>query len=135
MIVVTANGCFDNLHDGHVYFLSFCLRQGDKLVVGINTDEYICRKKTMNMVSAEKRKQELLNLGFVDEVIIFPEDDPCNFIAKVNPQIHCIGMEYKGKAIEENFCKSRGIEIVYVPRVGGWASSNARQKNISSFGC
>ena len=124
---VTCNGCFDGLHPGHMFFLGYCLAQGDELVVGINSDIYIMRKKRPKPFYAqEERKQQLLDLGFVSKVVIFGEDNPISFIEAERPHIHCTGAEYIDSCVEAETVMSVGADLVFVPRVGKWASSNAK---------
>lgn len=126
-IRVTVNGCFDGLHPGHLFMLGYALAQGDELFVGINSDEYIMRKKGRLLVPAEQRVKALMNLGFVKDVLVFPEDDPVRFIQRSQPQVHCTGMEYYHHAKEEDWCKIWNIKLVYVPRVGDWSSTKLRR--------
>ena len=123
MTIVTCNGCFDGLHPGHMFFLGFCRAQGDFLIVGINSDRYLREHKRQNFLPAEERKKALLELGFIEAVVIFDEEGPCRFISNVNPQVHCTGEEYRGRAVEEPLCREKGIRLVYVPRVGKWSST------------
>lgn len=124
MIKVTCNGCFDGLHYGHLFFLGYAKALGDKLFVGINSDVYIKKqKRPLPYFNQEKRKQALLSLGIVDEVIIFNEENPCKFIEKIKPDIHCVGEEYKGTAIEEKTVKQLGGKMCWVPRTNLWSSS------------
>ncbi|MEM4720661.1 MAG: adenylyltransferase/cytidyltransferase family protein [Candidatus Methanomethylicaceae archaeon] len=124
MKVVTCNGCFDRLHAGHLLFLGYCRAQGDYLVVGLNSDEYLAGHKRTVFVPFSKRRLDLLETGVVDEVIEFKEETPVEFIKSVMPSVHCIGEEYAGRNVEEGVCKELGISVVYVPRFGRWSSAN-----------
>jgi len=124
MRTVTCNGCFDALHPGHLFFLGYALAQGDELIVGINSDDYIIRNKRSNPHRNQKeRKSDLLSLGFIKNVIIFPEDSPIEFIRIVRPDVHCTGEEYRNSCREERVCKDLGIRLIFVPRIGDWSSS------------
>lgn len=122
-IVVTTNGCFDGLHAGHFFFLGYCLAQGSTLIVGINSDEYIIKHKRPNPIPQDIRKQELLNIGCISKIVIFNEDNPIEFLKQEKPQIHCIGKEYEGIAIEEPYCNNNGIKLIYIPRLMKYSSS------------
>ena len=124
--LVSTNGCFDGLHPGHFFFLGYCSAHGDRLVVGINSDDYIVKHKRDNPIPAQQRKRALLDIGFITKVVVFDEDNPIEFLKREKPDVHCIGMEYKGKAPEEPYCKANGIKVVYVPRIRGWSSSALR---------
>ena len=124
--LVTCNGCFDGVHPGHMFFLGFCRALGKQLVVGINSDEYILRHKRKNFIPEADRKMRLMDLGFIYAVHIFREETPVEFIRRWRPDVHCIGEEYRDKAVEIGPCKEMGIKIVYVPRIGSWSSSALR---------
>ena len=51
------------------------------------------------------------------------------FIKNIKPQVHCTGMEYIGKCTEEQICKDLKINLIFVPRVGKWSSTEIR-KNV-----
>jgi len=122
---VTCNGCFDGLHPGHLFFLGYCLAQGDRLVVGINSDRYIMRNKRKKMNYCEsKRKSMLLSIGFIDDVYIYDEDTPIEFIKTIKPSVHCTGQEYSDNCPESSVCDKFGIELVFVPRISTWQTSN-----------
>lgn len=130
MSVVTCNGCFDGLHPGHLFILGFARAQGDELIVGINSDGYIRRVKGREPIPEAERAKALMELGCVSRVVIFHEDDPREFLRSVRPWIHCIGAEYRGKAVEEPTCWELGIRMVYVPRVGNWSSTVLRKGSL-----
>ncbi len=123
-ILVSCNGCFDGLHPGHLFFLGYAKAQGDRFIVGINSDDYIIRKKRNKPnFSSEVRSKIILSLGIVDEVVVFNEDDPRKFILRTMPNIHCIGEEYKETAIEREVVKETGGKICWVPRTNIWSTS------------
>lgn len=124
--LVTCNGCFDGLHPGHLFFLGFCRGQGGRLVVGINSDEYIRTHKRPNPIDQQKRAKDLIDLGFIEAVEVFKENDPREFIRRWMPTIHCISEEYMDTAIELSVCDELGIQVVYVPRIGDWSSTMIR---------
>jgi D-beta-D-heptose 7-phosphate kinase/D-beta-D-heptose 1-phosphate adenosyltransferase len=124
-VIVTCNGCFDGLHQGHLFFLGYCRALGDTLIVGVNSDEYILKRKRVP-IPQDERVSELRRIGCIDRIVTFKEDDPREFIKKYKPDIHCIGEEYIGTAIEIELCREMGIKIVFVPRVGDWSSTKIR---------
>ena len=126
MITVTCNGCFDGLHPGHMFFLGFCRGQGDRLIVGINSDEYIRRHKRREPVPKDERAKALMSLGFIWDVVSFSEPNPGAFVRRVRPDVHCTGAEYDGGCAEERVCEEIGARLVFVPRVGDWSCSIMR---------
>ena len=82
--VVFTNGVFDILHIGHLKLLRHAKTLGNRLIVGINSDSSVKRLKgNLRPINGENtRKESLLELGFVDDVIVFEEDTPLEAITK-----------------------------------------------------
>lgn len=94
--VVWTNGVFDILHEGHFKLLKFAKSKGQKLIVGINSDESTKRLKGENRPfnNQLQRQMNLKLLPWVDDVIIFDEDTPINAINKVKPNLIIKGGDY-----------------------------------------
>jgi cytidyltransferase-like protein len=73
--VVIATGGFDPIHSGHIEYLNKAKALGDLLVVGINSDEWLRRKKGKEFLSSNEREIILSNLKSVDKVITFDDRD------------------------------------------------------------
>ena len=73
--VVLVTGGFDPLHSGHIAYFKAARELGDYLVVGVNSDEWLTRKKGRPFMSFEERAAIIKELGCVDEVIGFDDDD------------------------------------------------------------
>ncbi|WP_024789615.1 D-glycero-beta-D-manno-heptose-7-phosphate kinase [Lebetimonas sp. JH292] len=99
--IVFTNGCFDILHIGHVKYLQKAKALGDKLIVGVNSNESVRRLKgPKRQVNDEYDRAYLLaSLEVVDYVVIFDEDTPYELIKKVKPDILVKGADYKGKEV------------------------------------
>ena len=97
MTIVFTNGCFDIIHAGHIQYLEDSKRicQGDKLVVGLNSDDSMRRIKREPFNTQENRKKVLEALGIVDEVHIFEEDTPYELIKKIKPRYITKGGDYE----------------------------------------
>jgi len=93
---IFTNGCFDILHRGHIELLRFCKSCGDRVIVGLNSDESVRRLKGNNrpINSQEDRKILLESLVFVDQVILFDEDTPYNLISDLMPDTIVKGGDY-----------------------------------------
>ena len=96
MKTVFTNGCFDLIHVGHIRYLKQARELGDRLVVGLNSDESVKRLKGKNrpLISQNYRKEMLLAFSFVDDVEVFDEDTPLNLINKVKPDVLVKGGDY-----------------------------------------
>lgn len=82
---VLVTGGFDPLHKGHIEYLTAAKNLGDYLVVGVNSDEWLSRKKGKPFMVVEDRISIIKNLKMVDQVITFDDGDgsACNAIQKV----------------------------------------------------
>jgi D-beta-D-heptose 7-phosphate kinase/D-beta-D-heptose 1-phosphate adenosyltransferase len=89
MTTVFTNGVFDLLHVGHVRLLQFARRQGDRLIVAINSDASARRIKGLErpIVCDEERAEMLLALRHVDDVQIFADDTPEPLIRRLRPDV------------------------------------------------
>lgn len=94
--IVLANGCFDLLHVGHVRYLEAAKREGDVLVVAINTDESVQRNKGAGrpLVPESERAEMLAALRCVDFVTVFGEDTADDLIRALRPNVHAKGTEW-----------------------------------------
>ena len=100
--VVFTNGCFDIIHSAHLKLLNFSKKQGDILVVGLNSDESIKRIKgesrPINDIS--ERTDVLLSLNnLVDYIVVFNEDTPYSILKYIQPNVIVKGGDYKKKDI------------------------------------
>jgi D-beta-D-heptose 7-phosphate kinase/D-beta-D-heptose 1-phosphate adenosyltransferase len=99
--IVFTNGCFDILHLGHVKYLQKAKALGDKLIVGVNSNDSVSRLKgSERPVNDEYDRAYLLaSLEVVDFVVIFEEDTPYGLIKQVKPDILVKGKDYEGKEV------------------------------------
>lgn len=75
MKLVLVTGGFDPLHSGHIEYFQEAKKLGDKLVVGINSDEWLTRKKGRPFMPFKERATIIENLSMVDHVISFDDKD------------------------------------------------------------
>lgn len=73
MKYVLVTGGFDPLHSGHIEYFRAAARLGDKLIVGLNSDDWLERKKGKAFMPFEERATIIENLEVVDEVIDFDD--------------------------------------------------------------
>jgi cytidyltransferase-like protein len=73
--VVLVTGGFDPLHSGHIAYFKAAKELGDHLVVGLNSDDWLTRKKGRPFMPFEERAAIIKELAVVDEVIGFNDDD------------------------------------------------------------
>ena len=73
--IVLVTGGFDPLHSGHIAYFKAAKELGDHLVVGLNSDDWLTRKKGRPFMPFEERAAIIKELACVDEVIGFNDDD------------------------------------------------------------
>jgi D-beta-D-heptose 7-phosphate kinase/D-beta-D-heptose 1-phosphate adenosyltransferase len=123
--IVTINGSFDLLHGGHLHILSEARRQGDVLIVGLNSDASVRGYKgpTRPIVPERRRAEMLLALRMVDYVHIFDEPDPIAFLKEVQPHVHVNGSEYGEDCIESETVRRAGGAVHIVSRLPDLSST------------
>ena len=101
--IVLANGCFDLLHVGHVRYLEAARKEGDVLVVAINTDESVRRNKGEGrpLVPQDERAEVLAALRCVDYVTAFGETTADDLIRALRPHVHAKGTEWRADNVPE----------------------------------
>jgi D-beta-D-heptose 7-phosphate kinase/D-beta-D-heptose 1-phosphate adenosyltransferase len=75
MKIIIVTGGFDPIHSGHIAYFKAARALGDRLVVGINSDAWLKRKKGRPFMPMEERMAIVKNLKMVDYVITFNDDD------------------------------------------------------------
>lgn len=132
-LVVTANGCFDCLHKGHVSYLAAARQLGDCLIVGVNSDASVKKLKGPGrpLNDQDSRSAVLAALRSVDAVLVFDEETPLAWLELVRPNIHVKGGDYDPNSmIETPVLKKWGGKTVVVPFVEGYSTTQmiARSK-------
>jgi len=126
-IIVFTNGCFDLLHAGHVRYLNAARKQGDLLVVGLNSDASVrsIKGEKRPIVPQEQRAEVLAGLECVDYVSIFDEPDPLRLIQSLKPHVLAKGADWaEENIIGGDFVKSIGGRVERIHLVPG-ASTTA----------
>ena len=75
MNISVVSGGFDPIHSGHISYLKSAREIGDYLIVALNSDDWLIKKKKKVFMSIEERKNILMSLKCVDEVISFDDDE------------------------------------------------------------
>jgi len=99
--VVFTNGCFDLMHRGHIEILSKASDLGDKLIIGLNSDNSVKSIKGPSRPIQDEYSRALIlsSFSFVDLVIFFSEDTPYNLIKAVKPDVLVKGGDYRAEDI------------------------------------
>ncbi len=115
--IVFANGCFDTLHVGHVRYLEGARKEGDILVVGVNSDESVCRLKGPGrpVLDEQARTQLVAALRSVDYVILFSDPNVEGLLGTLRPDVHAKGTDYTPETVPERAAAQRlGIRVAIV---------------------
>src|SRR5512145_3290729 len=82
LVTVLTNGCFDLLHAGHVTLLEAARREGDRLIVALNSDRSVRELKGPErpVLPQTERAETLAALECVDAVLVFDEPTPAETI-------------------------------------------------------
>jgi D-beta-D-heptose 7-phosphate kinase/D-beta-D-heptose 1-phosphate adenosyltransferase len=125
--IVFTNGCFDILHSAHLRLLQFAKKQGDLLVVGLNSDDSIKRfKGESRPVNTLEERCELLNsLGFIDYIIVFTDDSPLRILSLLKPKIMVKGGDYK---VESVIGREHASEVIIYDYIQGLSTTNTINK-------
>ncbi|MBB2169638.1 D-glycero-beta-D-manno-heptose-7-phosphate kinase [Gluconacetobacter aggeris] len=129
--VVFTNGCFDLLHPGHISLISAAARQGDKLIVAINSDASVKRLKGASRPLQDEgaRGTVISALRDVDLVVIFDEDTPLEIIQTLKPDVVVKGADYQEyEVVGGDFVKSYGGAVVLVDIVSGRSTTSIVKK-------
>jgi len=130
MTLATLNGSFDLMHAGHLYIIYEASKVADILLLALNSDSSIQRYKSADrpIIPLEYRLQMMTAIQFVDYVTWFEEDDPCELLSIVKPDIHVNGVEYGQDCLEAELVRANGGRIHLVPRVDGLSTSEILTK-------
>jgi D-beta-D-heptose 7-phosphate kinase/D-beta-D-heptose 1-phosphate adenosyltransferase len=128
--LVTLNGSFDLLHAGHLHILRAAKRQGDVLLVGVNSDASVRSYKgpSRPVVPQDRRAEMLLAVRYVDYVHIFDEPVPMPFIEAARPAVHVNGAEYGLECIEAETVRRVGARLHLVDRIPGLSTTEILER-------
>ena len=129
--IVFTNGCFDLLHKGHIDLLTVASKYGDKLIVGINSDESVRKLKGEDrpVEDQKTRKKNLLKIKYVDDVYVFEESTPLNIIKYICPDVLVKGADYTvPEIVGAKFVLSNGGKVRTVPLTLGFSTTKSIEK-------
>ncbi|MBI9017832.1 MAG: D-glycero-beta-D-manno-heptose 1-phosphate adenylyltransferase [Phycisphaerae bacterium] len=134
--IVFSNGCFDILHPGHVTLLDFCKKQGDILIVGLNSDSSVQALKGPKrpILNQQSRATMLGALEMVDYVVIFNEETPKEIIEMITPDVLIKGTDWTGDVVGQDWVESHGGKVVLMPLVEGVSTTNIVDEIVNKYG-
>jgi glycerol-3-phosphate cytidylyltransferase len=136
-ITVAISGAFDPLHVGHITYIREAAKLGDRLVVILNGDNFLLRKKGFVFRPFEDRKEILEAIKGVDEVIPSMDDDQtvCKTLEQLKPDIFAKGGYWEGPEDipEEDCCLAIGCKVVTNVGGGKRRSDNELDSKLKDF--
>jgi glycerol-3-phosphate cytidylyltransferase len=117
---VITYGTYDLFHIGHLNILRRLREMGDRLVVGISTDEFNASKGKITVIPFGDRSQIVASIRYVD--VVFPEcswDQKISDVQKYKADLFAMGDDWAGKF---DFLKEH-CEVLYLPRTDEVSSS------------
>jgi cytidyltransferase-like protein len=137
LITVAVSGAFDPIHVGHIAYIREAAKLGDRLVVILNNDNFLLRKKGFVFRPFEDRKEILESIKGVDEVIASVDDDQtvCQTLELVKPDIFAKGGYRTGpqNIPEVETCRAIGCKVVTDVGGGKIRSDKELDSKIKEF--
>jgi len=125
------NGCFDILHQGHIFSLGQAAKEADYLIVGLNSDASVQRLKgpTRPINNTESRAIVISNLAIVDLVVVFEEDTPLELIKTLLPDVLVKGGDYTiDQIVGAKEVIANGGKVIINPIVEGYSTTGLIEK-------
>lgn len=135
--VVFTNGVFDLLHPGHVRYLQAARREGDALIVGVNSDRSARASKGPGRpITPEAERAELLAaLACVDAVVIFDEETPDAIVKALQPDVLVKGADWPAdQIVGRDTVEARGGRVVRMPVEAGHSTTAIIEKIKTASG-
>jgi len=129
--VVFTNGVFDILHPGHVRYLQAARREGDTLLVAINSDRSVrAIKGPERPIHPEAERAEVIAaLACVDAAVVFDEDTPHQIISAIQPDVLVKGADWAtDKIVGRDIVEARGGRVVRMPVEEGHSTTSLIQR-------
>ena len=134
--IAFTNGCFDILHEGHIFSFSQAAKEADILIVGVNSDSSIRKLKGSERPINKEHSRALIlaNLAVLDAVIIFEEDTPLQLITAILPDVIIKGGDYTmDQIVGAQEVLAAGGRVVINPIVDGFSTTGIIQLIKSSY--
>ena len=139
-VTVSVSGGFDPIHIGHIRMFRDAKALGDKLIVILNNDNWLTKKKGFVFMPENERKEVIEAIKYVDEVVLTKHEENasdmtvCNALKEVKPDIFANGGDRKDDSStppeEYGVCDKLGIEMIFNIGGGKVQSSSDLAKKI-----
>ena len=129
--IVFTNGCFDIIHRGHIEVLASTADLGNKLIIGLNSDQSIQNIKGEGrpIIDEQSRAILLAALSFVDAIILFSQDTPLKLIGALLPNVLAKGGDYEiENIVGHEIVQQNGGKVKLIPFIDGYSSTSIIKK-------
>jgi len=129
--IAFTNGCFDILHEGHIFSLSQAAKEGDVLIVGVNSDASTRQLKGPERPINNEHSRSLLlaSLVITDAVIVFNEETPLQLITALMPDVIVKGGDYTVEQVAgAKEVIANGGRVVINPIIPGFSTTGILEK-------
>jgi len=127
MIIVYAYVCGDILHEGHLLQLENAKALGDKLIVGVLTDEAVMEKKKAPIISFAQRLRLVQAIGCVDCVVPQHEYSPITNVKALGVDILMESASHLGNKYLDDL-NGLGVRVIMTPYYPGQSSTDIKEK-------
>jgi D-glycero-beta-D-manno-heptose 1-phosphate adenylyltransferase len=124
--IAFTNGCFDILHEGHIFSLNAAAKEADYLIVGVNSDNSVKKLKGPERPVNNEHSRSLIlaNLAVIDAVIVFNEYTPHTLITNILPDVLVKGGDYTiEQIVGSKEVIANGGRVVINPIVEGFSTT------------
>lgn len=134
--IAFTNGCFDILHEGHIFSLNAAAKEADYLIVAVNSDSSVKTLKGPDRPVNNQHSRSLLlaSLAVADAVIVFEENTPFELICAILPDVLVKGGDYTVEQIVgSKEVIANGGRVVINPIVEGFSTTGIIQHIKQSY--
>lgn len=138
MKIVLVTGGFDPIHSGHIAYFTAAKKLGDKLIVGVNSDSWLRRKKGKPFMTNWERMEIIRNLKMVDQVISFRDEDDTSIqaiamVKQIHPFKHQLIFANGGDRTKDNCPEMIFNDVEFVFGVGGDEKISSSSNLLNSW--
>ena len=136
-LIVFTNGCFDLIHSGHIQYLYEAKQLGNRLIIGVNSDESVqlLKGSSRPILSISERLEILSALEMIDLLVPFSEETPLNLIESLNPDVLVKGGDYElEEIVGANEVLKSGGRVQKLGFKEGLSTSTIIQTIIEKYG-
>jgi D-glycero-D-manno-heptose 1,7-bisphosphate phosphatase len=128
--IVTYSGSFDVLHIGHIKAIKEAKKQGDILIILLNSDKSVKSYKgpTRPIILEDHRAEMLAAIQYVDYIYIFDEINVLPILEKIKPNIHANAENWGKNCIERSLVESNGGRIHILKTIPGHSTTSLIKK-------